>query len=186
LPRHVEGPGIGVEEVGMRNVPYAAIAVAVALSGCCALGPDDSRAGNAKPGLADYHAAAGRVLDGICGLGADHPYLRGIEKPKNSREDGLYFSIHHTHGVTGRKPNVNWAPGRKVEETVPVFSRDGLLLSVYVFLGTWDGQALVLPSRIGDLNVVVLARGPRAKDARNAIDAVVAAERKRFAERIGE
>ena len=116
---------------------------------------------------ADYEAEAQAIVDELAAARADHPYLAGLDPKalKSSGGEKLHLSLHYTHGKIGEKPNPAYQPGKKGSRTLPVWAADGVALQLYFFEGQWEGAAVVLPQKVGTMNVVALADGPREKEA---------------------
>jgi hypothetical protein len=114
-----------------------------------------------KIGDVHYRKIAKRIIDKIISLKEKYPHFAQVNKiaTVEEAEDKLWIAFHYTHGMS-MVPNPNYLPGKKGNKDKKVFSQtDGIDLHIYFFKGPWDGQAVAIPQKIGELNVVVLLDG---------------------------
>jgi len=113
-----------------------------------------------------YTQLVERIIAGVKALKAEYPHFATVDTQakisRSSEPDRFYVQFEYEHAVK-RVPDPQYNPdsGKKQSQTLKVFEEDGLWLSMHFFKGSWRGTAIVRPTVIGDLNIVVFLDGLR-------------------------
>jgi len=132
-----------------------------------------------------YRAIAHRIFDQlVVAAHSQYPDLAALASNNVAHEeakDKLSVAYHYSRGLSWI-PNPDYKPDRKGGRELKSFAADGIELNLYFFEGDWMGQATVLPSAIGKMNVVTFIEGSKTATARfgQALRAAIEAEKSAF------
>jgi hypothetical protein len=148
---------------------------------CLFVGCNSSRP-RPVPTQDDYFRLANEIASELIALREQIPYFAEIELDVDQEEALQKFRFHVfcVHGQTGTRPNPGWTPTAKMPRTIPVFSQDGLRLSVNLFVGSYMWARPMPQESIGQLRINYFAEGPMQDNALNEVRRVVDRHRRAF------